>query len=568
MKTITRTTAILILLATPQFARAISVGADELSEARVWMAAKFEGKKRGDEGTPGMLVLANHDAVQLNGRTGKPLHIVQAEYTHGLFCHAFSKIVVRLPGPGRVFTATVGIDSNEQTSGGRGSVDFSVSVGGKEQFRSGIMREGLAGKAVSVDLGGASEFVIQVDETPDGIACDQADWADAKVTLQDGRDLWLADLPLKEVTQDKLFSVAPPFSFVFDGRPSSELLKNWKLERVVRELPATESARGRTEQTLTWTDPSSGLQLRCVTIGYHDFPTVEWMVYFKNTGTNATPILENIQALDIEVDRSSSGEFLLHHNVGSPASGADYGPLETPLGPRTTKRIGGAGGRPTNTDWSYFNLEWAGRGLILAVGWPGQWSAEFARDAERSLHLRAGQELTHFKLLPGEEVRGPLMVLQFWRGDWIRAQNLWRRWMMAYSMPRPGGHLPQPQLLASSSRQYDEMIKANETNQVMFINRYLEEGIKLDYWWMDAGWYTHHGGGWPRVGSWEVDTNRFPRGLRAVSDHAHQHGIKILVWFEPERVAADTWLSRNHPEWILGGAKGGLLNLGNDDART
>ncbi|MDP7288943.1 MAG: hypothetical protein QGH94_13220, partial [Phycisphaerae bacterium] len=56
-----------------------------------------------------------------------------------------------------------------------------------------------------------------------------------------------------------------------------------------------------------------------------------------------------------------------------------------------------------------------------------------------------GQELTHFKLLPGEEVRTPLIALLFWQGDWIRAQNLWRRWMMAHSMPKPGGRLPPPQ---------------------------------------------------------------------------------------------------------------------------
>jgi alpha-galactosidase len=512
--------------------------------------------------------------VQKNARGGRPMKILNTNYTRGLYCHAFSKIIVRLPTPGAVFSAVVGVDSNDQTSGGRGSIDFSVTVGAVEKFRSGIMREGMPGKLVQVDLGGATEFVIQVDETPDGIACDQADWAEAKVTLQDGRSIWLADLPLKEATERRLFSTALPFSFVYDSKPSADLLKEWKLERKAEESGLTSGTAGEPrapakniQHTLVWTDPKNGLQVRCVALAYHDFPVVEWTLYFKNISTNETPILEKIQALDIQLDRGSSGEFLLHHNVGSPANGNDYGPLETRLGGGVSKRIGAAGGRPTNSDWSYFNLEWAGEGLIVVVGWPGQWSAEFVRDNARGLQIRAGQELTHFNLLPGEEARSPLIVLQFWKGDWIRAQNIWRRWMMAYSMPRPGGKLPPPQLLASSSRQYDEMIKANEENQIMFINRYLEEGIKLDYWWMDAGWYVHHGGGWPRVGTWEVDTNRFPRGLRAVSDHAHKNGLRILVWFEPERVAADTWLTKNHPEWILGGAKGGLLNLGNPQAQ-
>ena len=71
-------------------------------------------------------------------------------------------------------------------------------------------------------------------------------------------------------------------------------------------------------------------------------------------------------------------------------------------------------------------------GVIVAVGWPGQWAAEFVRDDDKGIRIRAGQELTHFKLLPGEEVRSPLVVLHFWQGrDWIEAQNLWRRWMMA-----------------------------------------------------------------------------------------------------------------------------------------
>ena len=40
------------------------------------------------------------------------------------------------------------------------------------------------------------------------------------------------------------------------------------------------------------------------------------------------------------------------------ADGNDYGPLETALGAGVKKRISAAGGRPTNSDMSYFNLEW------------------------------------------------------------------------------------------------------------------------------------------------------------------------------------------------------------------
>jgi len=65
-----------------------------------------------------------------------------------------------------------------------------------------------------------------------------------------------------------------------------------------------------------------------------------------------------------------------------------------------------------------------------------------------------------------------------------------------------------------------------------------------------------------------VDTKRFPRGLRAITDHAHAKGVKSIVWFEPERVTPGTWLYDNHPQWLLGrDGEQKLLNLGNREAR-
>jgi alpha-galactosidase len=102
-----------------------------------------------------------------------------------------------------------------------------------------------------------------------------------------------------------------------------------------------------------------------------------------------------------------------------------------------------------------------------------------------------------------------------------------------------------------SSHQFKEMTRANEENQILFVTRYLTEGMKLDYWWMDAGWYPCKGE-WVNTGVWDPDTNRFPHGLRAVSDYAHSKDIKTIVWFEPERVGdTNSWLWRTHPEWLL-----------------
>jgi len=212
----------------------------------------------------------------------------------------------------------------------------------------------------------------------------------------------------------------------------------------------------------------------------------------------------------------------------------------------------------------YYNVEWSGRGMIVVVGWPGQWAAQFTRDEGIGLQVTAGQERTHFTLRPGEEVRTPLIVLQFWTGDPIHAQNVWRRWMLAHNVPRRGGKLPEPMMPAVSGNQFPGLL-CNEADEIRYIDRFAEERIPITHWWMDAGWYINQGD-WGSVGTWEIDTNRFPRGLRYISDHAHAKGIKLLVWFEPERVTAGSWLAEKHPEWVLGGKQGGLLNLGDPQA--
>lgn len=529
---------------------------DEMSQLQQWTSAKFEGKTGQSRQVAGLTVLANNDPVQLNKRNGKPMKIGETEYKRGLYCHAVSRVHVRLPGPGKSFTAVAGVDHNSDTAGGRGSVVFSVSVAGAAKFKSPVMHGGQPGVEVKVDLSGKSDFFLDVSDAGDGIGSDQADWADAKVTLSDGSELWLGEMHLID-EQERPFTTDPFFSFVYDGKPSSELLAQWGVTRASKKIDGK-----RTQKSLKWTDPKTGLEVRCIGVEYSDFPTVEWTVYFKNTGKTDSPILSDVQSLDTRFERGGQGEFELHHSKGTFVRADDFEPLQTVLGPDSKQRFAPPGGRPCGFVWPYFNLEKPGGGAIIVVGWPGQWAAEFQRDGGNGLQVRAGQELTHLTLKPGEEIRSPLMLIQFYSGDYIRSQNMWRQWMREYGMPKPGGKISEPLLTPCSSHQYAEMINANEENQKMFIDRYIEERLKPDYWWMDAGWYVNKTG-WPNTGTWEVDKARFPRGLRAISDHARSKGVKTIVWFEPERVTGDTWLSDNHPEWLFGGT---LLNLGNPEA--
>ena len=71
----------------------------------------------------------------------------------------------------------------------------------------------------------------------------------------------------------------PPFSFVYGGRASSELIGGW--QRTVEDRKLDDNRRQR---VLTLTDPETGLEVRAVATIYTDTPGVDWTLYFTNRG--------------------------------------------------------------------------------------------------------------------------------------------------------------------------------------------------------------------------------------------------------------------------------------------
>jgi alpha-galactosidase len=327
-------------------------------------------------------------------------------------------------------------------------------------------------------------------------------------------------------------------------------------------------------------DWNSGLRLRVEVVEYRDFPVVEWVAVFSNAGDHDTPIISDIRGLDAAFDGVLP---VLHHSNGDFASGEGYTRRETPLPEGEFLAFAPEGGRACDRAFPYFRIAFARGGLCLAIGWPAQWSARFTGTGA-GVRVEAGQELTHLRLRPGESIRTPRMTVLAWAGDEARAVNLWRRWYLAHILPRPDGRPMQPHLACAATDEGEEFTAATEANQIGFIEKFNHYGIRPDVWWIDAGWYpcynAEHVRRWPQVGTWRPDSERFPNGLKPISDRAAELGADLLTWFEPERVMVGTELDREHPDWLLkvvgetqksletsGTAEDGLLNLGNPACR-
>ncbi len=553
---------------------------DEMLAAQHGAAALFDADPALAPPSPGLEVVENWGTVQKNARYGAPFVVAGKTYERGLFCHAPSRIRVRLPGPGQTFTAVAAVpdalqwDVRDYPSGPIWpEVVFVVRAGDRELFRSEPVTSAHRGTTSSVpirvDLGGAREFTLEAQGVQKGdhmaylegereaqepaemSEWGEALWAEATVALEDGQSVALDELPLAgSPAFDAPAGV--PFSFTYGDRSAADLLPRWTVDRGSRDL-----GDGKTERTATWTDPETGLEVRCVGVTYSDFPVVEWTVYFKNAGDADTLLLQDIRALDLNLTRPLDGEFVLHHSLGSSCRADDFRPVETSLPPGAQQRFAPVTGYASDPYMPYFNIELPGqRGVIVAVGWPGQWSAEFQRDEGQGLRVRAGQETTRFKLHPGEEVRTPLIALQFWRGGWIHSQNVWRRWMLAHNLPKP----LEPIMVASTFAPLNYH-GVTEENQKEFIDTYERRGLKLNWWWIDFGWHE---------GTWKAPENRFPNGLRPVTDYARFKGLKTIVWFAPEHSPlggeAEWLLKGTCEEPLCRGTETAVLDLGNPDA--
>jgi alpha-galactosidase len=330
----------------------------------------------------------------------------------------------------------------------------------------------------------------------------------------------------------------PPFSFVYDGRKSGDLLPAWS-----HSAGSSVQDAERGEHEVTYTDPATGLQVRVVTTTFSDFPAVESVVYFKNTGHADTPTLENIQALDAPL-ACPHGDPSIHYSLGATCSINDFMPVTRVLGERGRLELNAGGGRSSSQFLPFFNIEAKGEGAIAAIGWTGEWATTFDRAEDRRFHVCAGMALTHLVLHPGEEIRTPRILMLFWLGEPQRGHNLLRRFILAHHRPTPGGE-PFTGPIANSN-----WGGTSAAHHLENIRQIIAHDLPMDYYWIDAEWFGN-GPWYKNPGNWEVKRDLYPQGFKPISDLLHASGRKLLLWFEPERVCEGTPWYTEHAEWLL-----------------
>jgi alpha-galactosidase len=545
-----------------------------LSFAREWAAAVSGG---GDVDPRAVFVRGVRQGYGKLGfdrsMCGEPLNLAGKVYKHGLGTHADSEIRIRANQPIRAIRAWAGMDYNadcrKANANNPDRLLFSVEADGRELWRSAALGVDSRPVRVEVAAGGATVLVLKVWDVKGNSDWGHADWADAEIELADGTRVrpTSGGVFATELLTDPIV----PFSFQYGGRSAAELLSGWKM--TAREIS---SEGGVATREVVWRDPETGLECVLELKTFAKLPAVEWVMRFRNTGKQDTSLLENIRPLDMawepDKDRSfTRDETLLRRSLGSlhQRHAIDFHYRVDQLITGSTIAMTPKCGCSSDAWLPFFNLQSGNAGVMVGIGWSGQWAAEFARPAETPIRVRAGQELTRLKLHPGEEIRTPRILLIFWNGEPLAGHNLLRRFILKHHTPRPGGKMLQAPLTVG------HWGSTKTAEQLERIELYRKQKLGYEYFWIDAGWYGPAKGNspddwWRHVGNWNVNPAAHPNGLRPISAAAKAAGMKFLLWFEPERAVCGTPLSVEHPEWFLGEAKPGanlLFNLGLPEAR-
>ena len=370
--------------------------------------------------------------------------------------------------------------------------------------------------------------------------------------------------------------VKPNFSFFYNGI------------KVTADSPCRITANGDRVYDL-----GGGVEVSLVMRSFSEYDAVEWVLSFENGGTENSAIFSDILDADLllpmempEIKRSGfmpkegdAAVIIMNGMVGTKyywendkVSASEYAFRTEYLdrAPNKTKRFANINARSSEGQMPFFDVTALSSGYITAIGWTGDWRAECER-RDDGIVYRSGLKETAFYLKPDERIRtSSVLVMRYGKNE--DKYNKFRRLIKHHF-----SHVSRAVDARESILAFELWGGLTSEEMKKRISEFMETEIGFEDVWIDAGWYGQctncddtFSGDWSKcTGDWEVNTRVHPEELRDVMKAAEDAGMRLMLWFEPERAISGTRLTREHPEWFLTlpDSSSEILNYGVPEAR-
>ena len=328
------------------------------------------------------------------------------------------------------------------------------------------------------------------------------------------------------------------FAFDYDGKAYANHIKGW--DKMVET----------TDEGWTLTYKKGSVTAWSEIVFDEEMAALEWTNYFKNEGSENSPVIGNIQAI--------SSSVFVEDPIFTSAKGSipditDFQRITVDLAETSEYTIASNGGRSSQGAFPYFDISNGQYGVIGGIGWTGDWRATFTHN-NGQVSIVAGMQKTNIALLANEQIRTPMITLQFFKGDQDDGHNTFRQLVLKSYTPSDETGEPikaLPMTLGVWSGYSEEYV-------LDYAKAFVSGGYEFDVLWLDAGWYGNQSSDasddvWHRqVGNWYFIPEGYPNGnIKNVSDYLHDNDKKLLLWFEPERAIKGTKLTEEHPEYFF-----------------
>ena len=193
--------------------------------------------------------------------------------------------------------------------------------------------------------------------------------------------------------------------------------------------------------------------------------------------------------------------------------------------------------------------EGQGQVLIGTLGWTGNFRFTFEVDNVGNLRVipAINPYASRYELKRGETFTTPEFIFTLSRqGTGQGSRNL-QAWARRYQLK--DGQEPRLTLLnnwENTGFNFNQDLLAGLMKEA--------KDLGVDMFLLDDGWFANK---YPRqndragLGDWEVNRNKLPGGIAALTDAAREAGVKFGLWIEPEMVNPKSELFEQHPEWAI-----------------
>ncbi len=309
----------------------------------------------------------------------------------------------------------------------------------------------------------------------------------------------------------------PSFSFLYNKIPFSKL-----------DCKVTEK-----ENEILYVLPD-GLELTCKYEYFPEYGVSKWVNYWNNPTDHDSGVISELCDCDITIpmepdeplsrrNRQLTWEpetMQLYVTKGTFNNDDDHKIELVRLWAGQDHKFHSDGGRGAMNTAPFFEIHRQNKGILVAVGWTGQWTAEVNR-AENSVRVRFGVDGAVFHMHPGEHFRTVSATVLEYECSRTDAHNIWRRYFKNEVSP-----MGRYKGARGTQCPFSAIFWGGVSSETL-IERWkgiVDAELPIDTCWIDAGWYeplkydtmAEQMANWGDVGYWEISKYYHPAGYAEV----------------------------------------------------